>query len=370
MRRRNPSRAALLAGVGVLVLSAATAGGLATVVTRDDAVAPEVAQTTAATAFLEDYVTSAGRSVRRDQGGDTVSEGQAYAMLVAAGIGDRERFDAVWAWTRANLQRPDGLLSWRWQDGSVVDKESASDADLDAARALVVAGARFDSPRLTADGVALGEALLDHETVTTEVGRVLVAGTWVSEPPYVVNPSYISPAATEVLAEASGDPRWAELDAGSRIVVEELVRTDRLPPDWAEVQADGTVRATPGPGGEPERYGYDAARLVLRHAESCAPEDRDVAARLNELLTRNEETSAVYDLAGSPQTEDTHPLAEAAVAASHAATGDNTAARRALADARQAQVDQPTYYGGAWAALGPLLLARSELGGCPPMVAE
>jgi endoglucanase len=46
----------------------------------------------AAKRFLTRYVTADGQVVRRDQGGDTVSEGQAYAMLLTATSGDRDRF--------------------------------------------------------------------------------------------------------------------------------------------------------------------------------------------------------------------------------------------------------------------------------------
>ncbi|PWD53039.1 hypothetical protein C8046_00020 [Serinibacter arcticus] len=77
------------------------------------------------------------------------------------GVGDAETFDATWTWTRDNLQRADGLLSWRWADGAVVDDEPASDADLDAARALVLAGERFDEPAYTEAATALGQAVLD-----------------------------------------------------------------------------------------------------------------------------------------------------------------------------------------------------------------
>ena len=119
-------------------------------------------------AFLTGYVRENGRVVRTDQGGDTVSEGQAYAMLVAVGLGDADTFERVWGWTRDNLQRPDGLLSWRWADGRVADESSASDADLDAARALVLAGERFGRPDHTATGLALGQAVLDLETVQTK----------------------------------------------------------------------------------------------------------------------------------------------------------------------------------------------------------
>ena len=86
--------------------------------------------------FLDRYVDDDGRVVRHDQGGDTVSEGQAYAMLLAVAADDRDRFAQVWDWTRAHLQRGDGLLAWRWAGGRVVDDEPATDADLDAARAL------------------------------------------------------------------------------------------------------------------------------------------------------------------------------------------------------------------------------------------
>ena len=77
--------------------------------------------------FLDRYVDD-GRVVRRDQGGDTVSEGQAYGMLIAATLGDEEEFRQIWWWTRRHLGRGDGLLSYRWRDGSVVDPQSAADA--------------------------------------------------------------------------------------------------------------------------------------------------------------------------------------------------------------------------------------------------
>ena len=38
--------------------------------------------------FLDDYVEPDGRVVRRDEGGDVVSEGQAYGMLIAVAVGD------------------------------------------------------------------------------------------------------------------------------------------------------------------------------------------------------------------------------------------------------------------------------------------
>src|SRR5437868_2122742 len=69
----------------------------------------------AANRFLDGYLAPDGRVVRHDQGGDTVSEGQAYAMLVAVATGDRSRFDRAWRWSERHLRRRDGLMSWHWE---------------------------------------------------------------------------------------------------------------------------------------------------------------------------------------------------------------------------------------------------------------
>lgn len=359
--------AALLAGV--LAVAALVAVGLGTLVTRPrDPGPPEVANE-AVEQFLDGYVDDDGRVVRRDQGGDTVSEGQAYAMLVATAVGDEEVFAAVWDWTERHLRREDGLLSWQWSDGAVVDPESAADADLDAARALVLAGDRFDNEDWAADGLALADAVLDHETVLTGSGRILTAGTWSVDAPYTVNPSYASPAATDVLGRATGDPRWDELRSGDLTVNEALTAGGQLPPDWAQVQRDGSAQVTGSPQGQPPRYGYDAARTPLRHAESCDPRHRALAADMADELTGEDPARAVYDLAGSPQTQDRHPVAELSRAAALAAAGQVGAARVALEAAAQVQRDTPTYYGSAWLALGSLLLTDDALGGCPPLAA-
>ena len=321
-------------------------------------------------AFLDGYVDEDGRVVRRDQGGDTVSEGQAYAMLVAVGVGDGEVFDRVWSWTRSELQRPDGLLSWRWDGGAVADPSSAADADLDAARALVLAGERFDRPAYTKTGVRLGLAVLDHETVTTDAGRILTAGQWAVTEPYAYNPSYASPAATAVLAAAAPDPRWAELDEGSRAVTAALLSQAPLPPDWAQVHADGTVEAMPGAQGRGAsvRYGYDAARTAHRFAESCEPDDRALAAMLVEPLDRSGD-AAELDLGGEPLGPGRSALAASAHAAALAAAGEVDRATEELVEADHLAQEQSTYYGSAWAALGRLMLSDDVLGGCPPIPA-
>src|SRR4051812_42551838 len=46
--------------------------------------------------FLDTYVEADGRVARHDQGDDTVSEGQSYALVLALVAGDTATFDRVW----------------------------------------------------------------------------------------------------------------------------------------------------------------------------------------------------------------------------------------------------------------------------------
>jgi len=322
-------------------------------------------------AFLSGYVESDGRVTRHDEGGDTVSEGQAYAMLVAAALNDQQHFTTVWAWTKRNLAREDGLLAWRWKDGQVVDNASASDADVDAARALVIAAAAFGDDQLKAEGVRLGTAVLDKETVMTKVGRVQVAGSWANHPPYAYNPSYTSPAANALLAGATDDERWAELDLGTRAVTTALLNSADLPPDWAQVHPDGRIDAMPGAPGRADegvRYGYDATRMPIRFAESCRPADVALAGRLTPALDRSMGDPAVRDLGGAPVLNEESVVAAAAKAAALAAAGQTARADSQLLSADHLQQVKPTYYGAAWNALARLILSGRTLGGCPPMV--
>jgi cellulose synthase (UDP-forming) len=343
----------------------------------------------ASEAFVASYVNPDGRVVRRDQGGDTVSEGQAYAMLLAVALDDRALFDRVWSWTRANLQRGDGLLAYRWADGRPASDEPATDADLDAARALVLAAERFGSSEYASQGAAIGRAVLSHETATVSGLPVLIAGPWAGAAEPTVNPSYFSPRAYADLAAADGDRRWDSLAATSRAIAAALTGSDpgqsdsgaALPPDWVRVTAltaagDGSLDAeaepiaTPGDGdgagaasggGEPVS-GLDAVRVAIRSAESCVEADRAIAARLWPAYRKRPGLST-YELDGTAQGQGRHASSLVAAAAAAKAAGDGVA-DGLLDEAQEADEAQPTYYGAAWVALGRVMLTSSALGDC------
>jgi endoglucanase len=314
--------------------------------------------------FLRRYVDGEGRVVRRDQGGDTVSEGQAYGMLIAAGLGDWKRFDTIWGWTRSHLRRLDGLLSWHWAGGRVVGPEAASDADLDAARALLVAGCARRRPDLRDAGVALGRGVLAHETARRGSQLILAAGPWATGQPMTINPSYLAPATLHALAVASGDRTFAQAADDGRALVAKL--STPLPPDWATVDAGGN--ATPsGPPGQnvPAQYGFDAARALVRIAEDPNPSGRKIAAAAWPVF-RDQAPDAIVlerNLNGSPAGGTHTPLALVSAAGAARAAGDGQAASRLLDSAAVQDSRRPTYYGSAWVTLGRLLLTTDRLDG-------
>jgi endoglucanase len=303
--------------------------------------------------FLDTYVDSDGRVVRHDEGGDTVSEGQGYAMLLSVAVGDRDRFARVWDWTRTHLRQPDGLLAWRWVDGHVTSDEPAADADLDAARALALAAHRFGDPRYGHDSRVLVRGIIGGETTWAANRTVLVAGRW-ARAQAVVNPSYWSPRAFQELG-------FAKVGESSRTLTERLVEKG-LPPDWARVEPFGIVPSGPPSGGGPA-YSYDAVRVPVRLAESCDPADHALAARMWPKL-RDQPGVARREVDGGPATGAEHPAALAGAAAAAQAAGDGAAFKDLLGRAAALDEEHPSYYGAAWVALTQAMLVDRSLGRC------
>ena len=353
-------RVMAVAACCALAAAAAGCGGAAT------AASP---QQQAAARFLAKYARPDGRVVRLDQGGDTVSEGQAYGMLLAQVAGDAAAFRRIWGWTHEHLQLASGLFAFHANAaGRVVSREPASDADLLIAWALL----RYQGPGAASwhrDGRQVAAAILAHEVTTGPGGTpILAAGPWATGRPASLDPSYWSLAAMDGIARATGSQRWRRLAAGAAALTRELTRDGRLlPPDWAELTAAGTLRPEPAPdGSQPQtQYGLDAQRTVVWFAASCDPKARALAARWWPLLRPDSRAQALAlrpDGSVLNATPSTLPLVAAAAAAK--AAGDGAAAQRLLQRAAAAQRSHPAYYGGAWQALGSALLSGGSLGAC------
>lgn len=309
--------------------------------------------------FFREYVTDEGR-VRRP-GGDTVSEGQAYALLMAVATASPERFDLVWDWTDAHLVRSDGAMSWLW-DGRVVDTGMAPDADVDAAVALFMAAERFEQPAYSRAAARMAAAVMESSTVLMEDELHLSAGEWVEESRVIINPSYLDPASFEYLGRQTGDRRWNELSRSARRLLAALI-SNGLPPDWVAMTGDeARPIASPGESDEPARFSFDAVRVPIRLSTPCTS---SLAHSLSEAWPEvsGDPGIAVRHLDGRPAAQLRHPAAfvSAAALAAHASPEQ---VEPLLDLARDHDQEEPTYYGAAWVALGRLMLTTSTLERC------
>lgn len=352
----------------VVLVIAATGALVYTHMSRAAGSTADRSARTLAERFLHGWVDSDGRVVRPDQGGDSVSEGQAYGMLLAVAAGDQGTFRRIWTWTRTQLRQSDGLLAWRWVDGRVADRQSAADADVDAAQALFLAGTRFHDAADTRDAQLLAAAVMAHDTAPISGGRLLAAGPWAVTSTVILNPSYVSSGAARALAGQTSDARWNEVGAGMLAVDSTLLSHGRLPPDWAavsSVRAASAVAARSAPTQSgPGRYGLDAPRLLIRLATSCDQRDRALAASTASTIGPAD-APAIRGLDGRAEVTWRHPITAVAVAAVDTAAGHKAAAVAALAIADKEQASAPTYYGAAWVALGQTLLTTNLLANCP-----
>jgi endo-1,4-beta-D-glucanase Y len=358
MKRRlavAASIGAVLALVGGLVGLAIAMSGSSEPGASPSVPEPEAAKAT--DAFFSTYVSPEGRVVRHDQGVDSVSEGQGYAMLLAVKANDSTRFDSIWTWTRDQLQRDDGLVSWRWVDGRVADVNSATDADLDIARALLLAADKFGREPYAVEGRRIANAVLDLETVQVADRRVLVAGPWATADG-VVNPSYLARCDFDEFAQATSDPRWTQLRITSYELLGTLVK-EALPPDWAIVDSTGRIHAVASPDDRqgPARYGLDAARIPAQ-LSVCDDGRRLVAALWPRLQALERDGAAIsYSTDGRRLDDNEHPLGLVASALAANAAQDRPEAQRRMDAAERLEQRQPTYYGSAWLALGMNILA-------------
>ena len=235
--------------------------------------------------YRQHFISPEGQVVLEEQGGGTISEAQAYALLRALWAGDEQTFGRVCQWTRTNLSREashgDHLLAWKWgkkTDGSygVLDANTASDADLDYALALLLAyrqgwQAPPGFPDYLTEARQVARDILVKEVVELPSGALYLApGNWQAQtPPYLLNPSYFFPAAYRAFVQAGFDSRWGRLHADAYPFLQRLTRGlgdtagVGLVPDWVEVAAGGKL--TPHPE-RSQHFGWEAVRLPWRVA--------------------------------------------------------------------------------------------------------
>jgi endo-1,4-beta-D-glucanase Y/4-amino-4-deoxy-L-arabinose transferase-like glycosyltransferase len=229
--------------------------------------------------YRDNYIKSYGQVVDPSTG-VTTSEGQAYAMLRAALMNDREAFKGVWLWTQHQLQHRlnDDLISWQWKDGKQIDSSNATDADLDMALALIFASKIFDEPQFLFDAQKLLDAIWEETVVTINGTYYLLPAEKTNAERgvgYLLNPSYFSPAHFKVFAEVDTKRKteWLKLADDSYRTLNRLrtFNSDSagLPPNWVLInQNTGAITSAASyiAQGGADQFGYDAFRTFWRVA--------------------------------------------------------------------------------------------------------
>jgi endo-1,4-beta-D-glucanase Y len=244
----------------------------------------------------------------------------------------------------------------------------ATDADLLIAWALL----RYSGPAQAQwhrDGLRVARAVLAHEVTDGPDGMpVLAAGPWATGRPASLDPSYWALPALQGFAHLTGQLEWRRLAAGTVTLVSTLTHDGHLlPPDWADLTSAGSLHPEPAPdGSQPQaQYGPDAQRTIVWFAASCNPDARTLFARWWTLLRSGDRRHALSlqpDAAPLKAAPAVLPMMASAAAAQ--TTGDKGAARQLLQGAARQQRSHPTYYGGAWNALGQVLLTSTSLSRC------
>jgi endoglucanase len=233
----------------------------------------------------------------------TVSEGQAYALMFALVANDRASFDRLLVWTTNNLSRGDlnlHLPAWRWgkreKDDSwgVIDPNSATDADVWIAYALLEAGRLWAEPRYTALADRMIANIGRQEVRDLErLGTTLMPAPhgFVHETYFRLNPSYLALQPLRRFAVHTGDTLWPAVLASSRRVLLESAPKG-IAGDWVEWHPlRGFV-----PDGKTDGIGsYDAIRVYLwiGMLDAADPDRR-------ELLDRYAPVAATFAADGRP----------------------------------------------------------------------
>ena len=207
------------------------------------------------------------------------SEGQSYAMFFALVANDRVTFDKLWRWSQDNLAQGNiksNLPGWFWgldEQGTwrLLDSNSASDADLWFAYALLEAGRLWHN-----DAYTQTARQILHNVATQEVedlpglGKMLMPGKVGFIKPdlntpelWQLNPSYMPIPVLRRFADIDRNGPWAEIATNTATLIK-AVSYKGFVADWVSYRRTG-----PGKGEfivdpvKGELGSYDAIRTYL-----------------------------------------------------------------------------------------------------------
>ncbi|MBT8515613.1 cellulase [Polynucleobacter paneuropaeus] len=226
--------------------------------------------------FKSNFIKSNGRVVAGSSPElQSHSEGQAYAMVFSLVANDPKTFESIWRWTIENLAYNNletKLPAWSWGKSSdsswkVLDENSASDADLWLAYALLEAGRLWHRNEYIRDANHILMNVKQKSIVSLPgFGKMLLPGPigFATTPNlWQLNPSYLPIPVLRRLAINDKPGPWSEL-ANNTAKMIAAASPKGLAPDWIDYQSlpdhSGYFLTDPNKG---DAGSYDAIRVYL-----------------------------------------------------------------------------------------------------------
>ncbi|MBN1599747.1 MAG: T9SS type A sorting domain-containing protein [Bacteroidales bacterium] len=224
--------------------------------------------------WKEDFLESCSEGrlrVKFDDPAFTVSEGIAYGLLLSAYANDQGVFDSLWAYYEY-FMNDNGVMNWKIEGcDDIVGFNGATDAELDATVALMVAELRWGN-----DGnVDYGS---EADSLITAIQEYEVEdGTYVLKPgdawggANTTNPSYFATGYFRAYGDYTGnndfwnnvaDTSYAVID--NNLTVNEAVYN--LVSDWCSADGSYSAEVSGWAYDQGRSYYYDAARTPWRIA--------------------------------------------------------------------------------------------------------
>lgn len=218
--------------------------------------------------YKASFMTKDGRIIDYDKNNITTSEGQSYIMLRSLVMDDKPTFDLTYKWTTNNLQRKDYLFSWLWGENSkgeykILDENTATDADVDIAYALILAYERWNQAQYLQDAQNIINSIWNNETRRIDSYLVLMPGvSQTKEEKIEINPSYFAPYEFRFFQKYDEMHNWNFLIDSSYYYLNQAMATTEthLPPNWFSIENGQIVLKD----SERSDFSYDAIRVFIR----------------------------------------------------------------------------------------------------------
>lgn len=231
----------------------------------------------------------------------STSEGQAYALFFTLVANDRSAFDRILLWTRDNLAGGDlsaHLPAWQWgknPDGvwGVVDKNSASDADIWLAYTLMEAGRLWHEPRYTAQAsLMLAQIRIQLIRDMPGSGPMLLpaaTGFDLDQGGARLNPSYMPVQLMRAFAKADPHGPWHAL-IGNNLKMLQAASMKGYVPDWVAYVPGRGYLTDPKFGANGE---HDAIRVylwwgMLSSQDPMKARLKKIVSGMNQLIPKHE----------------------------------------------------------------------------------